>query len=594
MRIKTRSEATIIERRAEKTMSKLIYILSRSHLPDSTKNRLVEICKKLTPDNISFVTPRIQIKEQSAYAVLNPAESILAHESHVLLGNQIAPTIEWFSVPFDQLDGSFALFRNNEGQFETATDPVGSRTIWYYFNDEVFVASTSQRAIATLIGSFEFDERVIPWMLSSGSLGPGFSWDKRIKRIPPDTSVILDKRKWELSETSKLVEFKAEASTLEKHKLELNEVLASVFEFLDLDLKNWVLPLSGGYDSRAILLMLNQHKERISKRLKTITWGLRSSIDMRKNDANVAKRLADSLGVQHQYFVTDLSSEPLEKIIERFLSVGEGRIDHISGYMDGFEIWKTLFENGVQGVVRGDEGFGWESVSSDLTVRHRVGCAMCSDFANLRNYREYGFHGQELPAEYGQRNEESLYQWRDRLYHVFRIPTVMAALSDLKLSYVELTNPLLSRRLLQFARKLPDNLRTEKRLFKEVVVAMSPNIEYATLNAIESPKNLLRQTSATKMMKSELTSDNASSIFPAKFLEFVLAGIKEEQVDRSTNKTKFGIKSKLKQILPNWIKNAVRDNLALPSVDGNVLAFRVYLICRMKSLLMADSCTFDE
>ena len=158
--------------------------------------------------------------------------------------------------------------------------------------------------------------------------------------------------------------------------------------------------------------------------------------------------------MNHKYYHSDLSEEPVNNIINRFIRLGEGRIDHLSGYMDGFRMWKTLFEDKIHGILRGDEGFGWNQVSSALTVRLTIGCGLCSDFSNLKDYTKYGFASQELPQHLNQNKWETLNAWRDRLYHEYRLPTILSALSDLKFAYVEQINPLLSKIILQQVRQL--------------------------------------------------------------------------------------------------------------------------------------------
>jgi hypothetical protein len=108
-------------------------------------------------------------------------------------------------------------------------------------------------------------------------------------------------------------------------------------------------------------------------------------------------------------------------------------------------------------------------------VRTKTGLHFWSDFANVRGLVEFG--DQALPAYLVQRDSESLESWRDRLYHQFRIPALLAALSDLKVPYVEITNPLLSRQLVTFVRTMPDHLRTSKGVFKASVLSLKPRVD---------------------------------------------------------------------------------------------------------------------
>ncbi len=53
----------------------------------------------------------------------------------------------------------------------------------------------------------------------------------------------------------------------------MEEVIKKTINSIQIDPKHWVLPLSGGYDSRALLLFL---KEKYN--LETITWGTEASL----------------------------------------------------------------------------------------------------------------------------------------------------------------------------------------------------------------------------------------------------------------------------------------------------------------------------
>ena len=519
---------------------------------------------------------------------MNPADSMLECGNSVLIGQLFGKKDKWAKSSEDLLDGSFALFRDGKEYFEIVSDPAGSRTIWYYLDQEIFISSTSQRAITMFINSFEFDERVIPWILSAGSLGPTFSWDKRIKQVPPDSLVKLNKKEWSISKKSNPIEFTLLEQSDNQCEQLLRESLESTIESLSLDFSSWVLPLSGGNDSRCIFSLLH-HTNKDINRLQTITWGLESSLHEKGNDAYIAKELAETLNVSHKYYHTDLSEEPIDKIINRFLLLGEGRIDHLSGYMDGFKIWKTLFEKNVQGVIRGDQGFNSKKVSSPASVRHKAGCPLCSDFANLKNYKKYGFATQELPQNLLQKKRETLDGWRDRLYHEFRLPTILPALSDLKLPYVELINPLLSRKILQQVRQLPDHLRNEKTLIKKIVISLSPEVDFAQHSATASPKNILARKNITDLIKKELFSKNAKSIFPSEFLDDILNSFNTEQQTKTNQSGGSSLKALIKRMIPKFIKNALRKNTSSPKVDHHVLAFRVFLICRMNTILNDDA-----
>ncbi len=568
-------------------MSKVICVHFKKECPENLTEKLKGICKKIEPDNISANEPIVLHGKNCASAIMNPMQTVSVHEASILLGNVLMDKDEkpWHSSQTKKPDGSYALFRNNPKVSEFVTDSVASRTIWYYFDEEKFLAGTSQRALILFLENFEFDDRCIPWMLSTGSLGPEHSWDKRISRVRPATTLVLDKEKWEIKSEQQEIQFKIEQRSATEHRKSLEKAIGNTFNKIQMNLNNWVLPLSGGYDSRGILYFMLKEKTSPNKKPRTITWGLEQSQYIKGNDANVAKKISEELNLAHKYYHTDISDEPLKTILERFISLGEGRIDHIGGYMDGFKIWKTLFEDGVQGTIRGDEGFGWVNVSTSINVRYYNGCALCSDFTNLNELcKRFGIPTQQMPPFLEQRIGESLSTWRDRMYHEYRLPTVLASLSDLKLGYVEQSTPLLSNNILKVVRELPDKLRTEKLVFKKIVDSLEPKIEYANKGANAGPGQILKHPDVVDFVSAALTSEDAKSIFPQEFLETVIKNLKTGFRENKAPTQKQKIVAFLKRSIPKFMKNYILSNTPLV-LDYNLLAFRLYIIVFMHRML---------
>jgi hypothetical protein len=328
--------------------------------------------------------------------------------------------------------------------------------------------------------------------------------------------------------------------------------------------------------------------EKNIEHLKTITWGLKSSLNDSKTDAYIAKKLTKKMNVQHKFYHTDLSKEPIEKILDRFIKNGEGRIDHISGYLDGFNIWKTLHDENIQGIIRGDEGFGWLSVHSTSDVRNCLGLNLCSDYENLKKITETGFYTQVLPDSFKKSKNESIEKWRDRLYYEYRIPTILAALSDLKLSYVELINPLQFKSILDCVRIMPDSMRTNKLLFRKIVKSVSPKIPYASRGATASFVDVFKSSEVSLLLKKTISNNKESLLFPENFLVEILENIKTSTSDLNKSNT-FFLKSFLKSITPYYIKSKIRNNNSLyqNNLDYNTLAFRVFMILKMEEYLSA-------
>ncbi|MDT7830213.1 asparagine synthase-related protein [Pricia sp. S334] len=563
-------------------MSKIIYINFSNEVDQRSYSKLAQISKTLEPDNIDPNPPKIYQGHRTLYSIVNPVGTITTKDESILLGHCVCQN-NWYSPLNPVEDGSYALIRSDQEMTEVVADSVGSRALWYFKNKEIFIVATSQRAIILFLESFEFNEKIIPWMLSTGTLGPDFSWDKRITKLKPDSRIIVYKEDWKLEEKNNEIVISESKRSYKEHKKKLYNAIQTSFKNFAFDLEKWVLPLSGGHDSRAILYLINNALQNPGK-IRSITWGLAQSIHQKGNDAFVAKKVAEATGVQHKYYHTDMSNNSAQTILKRFIENGEGRIDHISGYADGFAIWKTLFEDGVDGIIRGDEGFGWVTAASPLRIRYHLGCALCTDYSNLSDYRKYGIPEQVNPEYMKQKESESLYAWRDRVYHRYRIPTVLSALSDLKLGYIEQSTPLLADQIIRTVRTLPDRLRTEKSLFKEIMHDFKPKLEYATKSATSAPMNILKSGEMVSYLRKELKSEEAMRIFSPEFLHMIL----ENSVVSKGESTKTSFRLKLKLLFikyaPQYIKNRISSNRKL-AVDSNILLFRVYIIIHMHRLL---------
>jgi hypothetical protein len=576
-------------------MAKILYVQFRD--PDNcnafNKMKVKTITNRMNADNITPRPVKVFMEGKTIYGISNISNSTKEKSQSVLCGLAFGQEESWWEPGGPVPDGSFSLFRTKDNLTEIVSDAAASRATWYYHDQDVFAASSSQRAIISLIGDFKLNHAVFPWMLSTGSLGPGLSWDRRIKLLSPDSSVLLDHETWNLEIKCNEVKFQPEQLPDKVHQEKLFAALRDTFKAISLDFKSWVLPLSGGYDSRGILCLLHNSGLNI-KQLKTITWGMAKAISKPGNDAFIAKKVANYFKISHKYYPTDVSDEPLEQIFGRFLLCGEGRIDHIGGYMDGFKTWADLFNDNIQGIVRGDEGFGLMKVTTPANVRFRLGISLCSDFPNLANYEELGLMTQAMPESLEKRQEETMETWRDRLYHQFRMPVVLSALTELKLPFTEVITPFLSRRIIYQTRNMPDHLRTEKSAYRKIINSLSPKIEYATSNANGGSGYSVKSKRAVEIIKAELSSAHCRLILPAKLLDYVLKNLKSTR-DRTNRKR--NIQSFIKRFLPGRILLIITDQAVNKDLAVHVLAFRMFIISRMNQILEQDvefSREFDQ
>lgn len=569
-------------------MSNAVYVCHNKNSSLLSDSEIHSLISRILPENFSPNSPWIARNGQSLLAIANPVDSLQYDETSVCLGTMFPPTEDW-DIPDAPLpDGSYALIRDSDEQAEIATDIVGSRTIWYYKNEELFVASTSQRALVTVLGDFDPDPVAGAWLLSSGTLGPGRSWDRRVQPVPPDSRIVLDKDSWSLDQHSNECRFTIKDASKDKliERLELS--LDETFDNLSLDISRWTLPVSGGIDSRYLLHRLADQNP------QCVTWGIPEDRTQSRNDAALAEQLTDHYDTDHHFY--DITPNPdVETVFDRFLVAGEGRVDHIGAYLDGFQMWAELFQEGTIGIIRGDEGFGWTSVLTDRDVRRTVGLLPVSNWPSLSTIDVPGAKMQELPANLERRQTETLEMWRDRLYHQFRIPYLLSGLNDLKLSYVEIANPFLSRGIISNVRTLPDKYRTKKRLYRDHVKSLSPNIPEAKYGTGPNASSYLRRQAAVDTMSQTLDSDMARQTLSSDLITHLLGAVETnseaEDIDSGIQTQLYSIfKSNLPQTLENILLTWIIDR----SIDSNRLMFRAYIVVRMHAMLERDSTAIQK
>ncbi|MEX1019322.1 MAG: hypothetical protein WDZ49_06665 [Litorilinea sp.] len=568
-------------------MSKAVFVCLNGNRPaEMVATKAATLARQIvalqTTQIPTYITPQpVRLLQQGEIVagVLNPVASVQVAPRALCLGHLTAGA-RWDVVGAGHPDGNYAIFRADDGAVEVLSDVAGTRTLWYYQDNDIFIAATSQRAIIALLGSFELNAAVVPWMLATGTLGPGDGWDRRVRRLPPDSILRLDRRTWQLAVQTTPVTFApptAGESTAD-YAAQLRQTLDSDFQALDFNFDHWRLLLSGGYDSRAILYLLPDRTG-----LRTLTWGMQAARTEKLTDAEIAVRLAAHFDVPNEYFALDRSDVPVATVFARFLQAGEGRIDHIAGYMDGFQVWQRLAAAQVQGVIRGDEGFGWVAVSTPLDVRYRVGLRLWEDLANAESLAHFDLPPQTMPAALARGTGESLATWRDRLYHGFRMPVALGALNDLKFPFVELSNPLLCRNTLYAVRTLPDALRTDKVLYARLVDSMGPRIPIARHAAVAESAHVLKSRAVVDYLRAELSTAGDNQVLPKAFIDYTLSRLAVQEPGQT--KLRQRLREHAKQIVPGWFKDLAQNTVAKPQMDFNTLAFRTYIICRIYNMM---------
>jgi hypothetical protein len=198
-----------------------------------------------------------------------------------------------------------------------------------------------------------------------------------------------------------------------------------------------------------------------------------------------------------------------------------------------------------------------------------------------------------LPQPLERAGGESLATWRDRLYQQTRIPTFLAALTDLKSAYLEIGNPLLARSVLECVRAMPDELRTDKPLWREIVGAQLPGVALAKRVAIPSVNDFLTDRRVLELLLEEVSSEHAARLLAPSLRARCSASLQAAwRAAAATGTVRRGEwrHSSLAAVVPTPVRAVLRNWQAnRRTIDPLVLAFRAFVAVRMDSLLRADA-----
>ena len=522
-------------------------------------------------------------------AIVNPSdEGVRTAEGGVLLGGVIGEAGRWSGVGSDAPDGTYVIARYSPASVELLSDVVASRTLWYVHDEECFRASTSQRALVALLGDLHLNDEAVAWMMTSGSLGPEASWDARIRCLPGDTRLHLDRATWQLTLDRRPAVFEPVRRPRREHLGLLREALLWSCGSLDIDADRWLLPLSGGVDSRAILALMVRN----GRRPKCVTWTTPSSVAVPLSDAFIARLVARRWGVAHEYYYLDDTRTDAEEALQRFVTVGEGRTDHFSGYTDGGAMWSDVFASGVCGVIRGDESFGGGRLAASTDAARRgAGGTLASDYPEGHIVRHLGLVDLEWPEHLRRRPGERSQSYYDRLEQQFELPNVLGALNELKTRYVEVVNPLVSRRLIDLVRSFPDEVRMYGRAYLDVVERETGPIPHSRFSSVPDVSTIVENESLLKTVVLELTSPRMAGILSEEaVVRLLVAMASPRERDGVLRGFAVGAMKTASLALPSRVAARLTPPYEGPDdLPAVLVAFRATIAGRIAELLRSDA-----
>ena len=204
-------------------------------------------------------------------------------------------------------------------------------------------------------------------------------------------------------------------------------------------------------------------------------------------------------------------------------------------------MWKSLFEDGVEGLVRGDEGLGWgmPRIPMAATVRIGVGCApvfRLPQFETLPG--RFGRPGIAAePAQRGGRNPASLARPA-----VSPVPPAHDHLGTGRLEAClhGASLPLVVPQDTSCGKAATGRSAHQQDTVQENRRRHEPQVEFASSGAIASPQQILRDERIVDLLKEELSSEHLKQVVPAGLLGRIVEGMETGRVRTSRLPTRAG------------------------------------------------------
>ncbi len=542
----------------------------------------LETCAQLLwPPGIEPRETKLATADGLSLAVVLPADGLPIHGTSLCLGRFLDEPGDWWKPGTTPPDGTYALCRCSPDVVEIVTDIAASRGVWYYHDDDVFLASSSQRPLIALLGSFDLDPEAVTWMVASRSLGPLPSYDRRLMRAPLDGRVRLDRHSWSVDVSSQWSPYEADDVSDDVHARRLDDAIAETCSYLAPEAERWRLLLSGGYDSRSLLV--GMRRAGISPRC--VTWGFEAALGDESSDACVARRLAETVGAPHEFFALDNERHAAAQALEEFIVRSEGQVTDFTMYVDGFATWRTLVDQDCVGVIRGDN-YPWAylgTFSSERTVRHHCGADLLGDYSPGHPIQRLGLAAQGWPASLEQRPDEGLLRYRDRLQRTLYIPARVAPLNQVKASYTEIVNPLKARRIADVVMRLPERLRLHPGALAQALDLHGPAVPFATRPAASLPP-ILERPEMREAIANGLCTASASRLYDDEAVaEVVTALLRPPEPTARTTATR-----KLRAMLPRSVKDRMLPVVGV-RLGTSDLALRMLIAARAVRLFESDA-----
>jgi len=204
----------------------------------------------------------------------------------------------------------------------------------------------------------------------------------------------------------------------------------------------------------------------------------------------------------------------VDTTLTRFVAANEGRNDEIAGYLDGFALWRDLARAGVQGVIRGDEAMGGRWVPRKATSARLGLVAPRRRTTPTTTSFEAPSRGSALARPVDLGAPGACPRLRRPCRPDCLRPITLAGLNGAKARYLEIANPLLSRRIVDSVHSLPRRLRDRAQAFSRIADSIDRAIPYARFSSTPSTQDFLASCRFLETLVGELTAPDVERVLP--------------------------------------------------------------------------------
>lgn len=574
-------------------MSRIVHISVKDDpvLLSLLKLKAGRFIKQIQPSNI-VTNKEIILEEYNSYTgIANPTGVVKCSGSNVLIGLCFPDSQDWQKTG-EMPDGNYVIKRENDSSIEFVTDYQATKSLWYYHDDKFFIVSSSQRMIIYLLGDFVLNTQAVLWMISSGTIGYGNSWDMRIKSIPSSAILSLDKEKWEIKLKSEPVSYRSNRLTLKANIRLFDNIINLVFSNLQIEESKSIMSLTGGFDSRTNLLFLKEKYPEI----RLMTFGIKTTIENRYSDLYVAKKLAARYNLRWTMYDTSLDYYDLEEFFNSFVSIGEARIDMIDREIDNFN-WKAdVFNSGYDILINGMDGLSSQHPYSNQRLNLQLRKLFhLHDYENIPKY--FIILGEQIIHEdLFRRENETWPQFYHRINQIFFNPYADSSLNEILNAYVDTINPLLSKSIINFEREVPDDQRIRKIIAKKLVYSKDDSgIPFNDKTSVYPHYSVIKLERYSEYFSKYLLDFN-NDFFPQSTLFEVINKTKNYLDLNELNwKVSHGdsmksLKIRIRKTFPSLahfytLEKKRRKKLFM---DYHILKFRMFLILKMINIIRND------